>query len=141
MHATSSATGLRSRGTSDINSCMSGDTVSAAVWHFPVCAAMVAEVRGVFGTLTYPHLIRPYLAYYGHLASHYRGPWCSPIAWWCDMGQSLVPEQPIYVKMVGLTVLSVPTMVIYYIKAAPYDFLNLYGACLQAPRTPNPSSR
>ena len=25
--------------------------------------------RGVFGTLTYPHLIVPYLAYYGHLAS------------------------------------------------------------------------
>jgi hypothetical protein len=31
---------------------------------------------GVFGTLTYPHLILPYSAYYGHLASHYGGPWC-----------------------------------------------------------------
>ena len=31
---------------------------------------------GIYGTLTYPHLILPYLAYYGHLASHYGGPWC-----------------------------------------------------------------
>ena len=38
-------------------------------------AAMVAKGGGVFGTLTYPHLIRPYLGYYGylqlHVASHY----------------------------------------------------------------------
>jgi hypothetical protein len=33
---------------------------------------------GVFGTLTYPHLILPYLAYYGHLAVHCGGPWCPP---------------------------------------------------------------
>ena len=39
--------------------------------------------RGVFGTLTYPHLIVPYLAYYGHLASYYGGPWCSHIRCWC----------------------------------------------------------
>ena len=57
------------------------------------------------------------------------------------MKQSQVPEPPIYVKMVGLTVLSVLTMVSYQIKPPPYDFLNLYGACLQAPRTPNSSSR
>ena len=41
-------------------------------------AAMVAKVGGVFGTLTYPHLIRPYSGYYGHLASHYGGPWRPP---------------------------------------------------------------
>jgi hypothetical protein len=36
----------------------------------PDCAAaMVAKVGGVFGTLRYPHLILPYLPYYGHLAS------------------------------------------------------------------------
>ena len=102
---------------------------------------MVAKVGGVFGTLKHPHLIQPYLAYYDHLASQYGGPWCSPIAWWCNMKQSHVPEPPIYVKMVGLTVLSVLTMVSYRIKPPPYDFLNLYGACLQAPRTPNSSSR
>ena len=99
-------------------------------------AAMVAEVRGVFGTLTYPHLILPYLAYYGHITSYYGGPWCSPIAWWCNIEQLYVPEPSIYVKMVGLTVLSVLTMASYYTKPPPYDFLNLYEACLQAPRTP-----
>ena len=97
---------------------------------------MVVEVRGVFGTLTFPHLILPYLAYYGHLASHYGGPWYSPIAWWCNIGQLQVPEPPIYVKMVGLTVLRVLTMEIPHTKPPPYDFLNLYGACLQAPWTP-----
>jgi hypothetical protein len=44
-----------------------------------------------------------------------------------------VPEPPIYVKMVGLLVLSVLTM---HTKPPPYDFLNLYGAYLQAPRIP-----
>jgi hypothetical protein len=39
---------------------------------------------GVFGTLRCPHLIPPYLAYYDQLASHYGGPWCSPIPWWCN---------------------------------------------------------
>ena len=39
---------------------------------------------GVFGALTYPHLILPYSAYYGHLASHYGGLWCSPTGWWCN---------------------------------------------------------
>ena len=43
------------------------------------------------------------------------------------MKQSQVPEPPIYVKMVGLTVLSVLNMVSYQIKPPPYDFLNLYG--------------
>ena len=52
------------------------------------------------------------------------------------MGQLQVAEPPIYVKMVGLTVLCVLTMVSYHIKPPPYDFLNLYGPCLQAPRTP-----
>jgi hypothetical protein len=39
-------------------------------------------------------------------------------------------------KLVGLSVLSVLSMGVYYTKPPPYDFLNLYGACLQAPRTP-----
>jgi hypothetical protein len=47
-------------------------------------AAMMAKVGSVFGTLRHPHLIQPYLAYYDHLASHYGGPWCSPIPWWCN---------------------------------------------------------
>jgi hypothetical protein len=44
-------------------------------------AAMVAEVGGgVFGTLTYPHIIviLLYSAYLGHLAVHCGGPRCSP---------------------------------------------------------------
>ena len=65
-------------------------------------AAMVAELRGVFGTLTYPHLILPYSAYYGHLESHYGGSWCSPTAWWCDKKHLHVPEPPIYGKMRSL---------------------------------------
>jgi hypothetical protein len=53
---------------------------------------MVAErSKGVFGTLTYPHLILAYsAAYYGHLASHYAwGSLVLPylrIACWCDYG-------------------------------------------------------
>ena len=39
-------------------------------------------------------------------------------------------------KIRGLTVLSVLTMGSRHTKPPPYDFLNLYGACLQAPRTP-----
>jgi hypothetical protein len=35
--------------------------------------------------------------------------------------------------MVGLPVLSVLTMGISHTKQPPYDFLNLYGACLQTP--------
>jgi hypothetical protein len=35
--------------------------------------------------------------------------------------------------MVGLMVLSVLTMGSLHTKPPPYDFLNLYGACLQAP--------
>ena len=92
--------------------------------------------NGVFGTLTYPHLIPPYSAYYGHLASHIGGPRCSPIPWWCDKKHLEVPEPLIYEKLVGLPVLSVLTMGILHTKPPPYDFLNLYGACLQAPRTP-----
>jgi hypothetical protein len=34
-----------------------------------------------YSHLRYPHLILPYLAYYGHLASQHGGPWCSPIPW------------------------------------------------------------
>jgi hypothetical protein len=99
-------------------------------------AAMVAKVGGVFGTLAYPHLIRPYLGYYGHLASHYGGPWCPPIPCLCNKTHSQVLEPPVYGKMVGLPVLSVLTMGIPHTKQPPYDFLNLYGACMQPPRTP-----
>jgi hypothetical protein len=76
----------------------------------------------VFGTLRYPHLILPYLAYYDHLASHYGGPWCSPIPWWCDQKHLHVPYPPIYKKMVGLLVLSVLTMGSPHTKVPPYDF-------------------
>jgi hypothetical protein len=46
---------------------------------------------GVFGTRTYPRLILPYSAYYGHLAPHhmYVGPWCPRIAWRCDFKKAL----------------------------------------------------
>jgi hypothetical protein len=64
------------------------------------------------------------------------GPWCSPIPWWCTKKHLQVPDPPIYVKLVDLPVLSVLTMRSHYTKPPPYDFLNLYGACLQAPRTP-----
>jgi hypothetical protein len=86
-------------------------------------ATMVAEAGGVFGTLTYPHLLLPYRAYYGQLASHYGGHWCSPIPWWCDEKHSNVPEPPIYVKMVSVPVLSVLTMGSLHTKPPPYDFL------------------
>jgi hypothetical protein len=79
-------------------------------------AAMVAKVGGVFGTLTYPHLILPYSAYYGHLASHYGGPWCSPIPCWCDNKSLQVPGPPVYKNMVGLLVTSVLTMKNLYTK-------------------------
>jgi hypothetical protein len=91
---------------------------------------------GVFGTLTYPHLILPYSAYYGHLAVHCGGPWCPPIPWWCDKKHLKVPEPPIYGEMVGLPVPNMLTMGSLHTEPPPYDFLNLYGACLQAPRTP-----
>ena len=42
--------------------------------------------------------------------------------------------------MVGLTVLSVLIMGILHTKPPPYDFLNLYGAYLHAPRTPKMKS-
>ena len=41
-----------------------------------------------------------------------------------------------YGKMVGLAVLSVLNMGSLHTKPLPYDFLKLYGACLQASRTP-----
>ena len=44
------------------------------LWTTRAVAAIVADIRGVFGTLTYPHLILSYSAYIGHLASHYGGP-------------------------------------------------------------------
>jgi hypothetical protein len=59
-------------------------------------AYMVAEVGGVFGTLTQPQLILPYSAYYGHLASLYGSPWCSPMTQWCNTKHLQVPEPPIY---------------------------------------------
>ena len=92
---------------------------------------------GAFGTVRYPHLILPYSSYYGHLASHYGGPWYPPITWWCNIGQLLiVPEPPIYEKMVDITVPNVLIIGSPHTKPPPYDFLNLYGACLHAPRTP-----
>ena len=42
-------------------------------------AAIITKAGGVFDTLTHPHLILLYSAYYGRLASHYGGPRCSPI--------------------------------------------------------------
>ena len=83
--------------------------------------------KGVFGTLTYPHLIRPYSAYYGHLASHYGGPRCSPITCWCDKKHFQVPEPPIYNKMVGLPVLSVLTMGSLHTKPPPYGRSAMLG--------------
>ena len=101
----------------------------------PLLSRMV-KAGGVFGTSIYPHLILPYSAYYGQLASHYGGHWRSHIPWWCDLKHSQVPETPIHVKMRGLPVLSVLTIGNPHTKPPPYDFLNLYGASLQAPRTP-----
>jgi hypothetical protein len=77
---------------------------------------MVAEVGGVFGTLTYRRLILPYLAYYDHMASNYGGPWCCPIPYTLvvqlEAFTGIIPEPPFYIKkMVGLPVLSVLTMV------------------------------
>jgi hypothetical protein len=89
----------------------------------------------VFGTLRYPHLILPYLAYYDHIASQCGGHWCSPIPRWCNHKHLQVPGPPFYVNMGGLPVRSVLTMGGPHTKPPPYDFLNLYGACLQAPRT------
>ena len=66
--------------------------------------------EGVFCTLTYPHLILPYSGYYGHLASRYGGHWSPPIPWWCNKKHSHVPEPPIYVKMIGLMVLTTSTV-------------------------------
>ena len=94
------------------------------------------QSRGCVWTLRHPHLIQPYLAYYDHLASHYGGPWCSPIPRWCDWKNLQVPEPPIHEKMIGLPILSVLTLGSPHTKPPPYDFLNLYGACLQASRTP-----
>jgi hypothetical protein len=92
---------------------------------------VIAKVRGVFGTLRHPHLILPYLAYYDHLVSHYGGPWRPPIHWCCNQKNSQVPESPVYRKMINLPVISVLTMKISHTKQPPYDFFNLYGACLQ----------
>ena len=38
-------------------------------------------------------------------------------------------------KIIGLSVLSVLTIVSPHTEPPPYEFLNLYGACLQAPGT------
>jgi hypothetical protein len=47
---------------------------------------------------------------------------------------------PIYRKMVGLPGISVlTTMGSFSTKPPPYEFLKLYGACMQAPRTPKVS--
>jgi hypothetical protein len=113
------------------------------------CAAkfIVAKVGWVFDTLTYPHLIRPirpYSAYYGHLlvVSHYGGPRCPPTSIPClcnaypDKTHLHVPKPPIYRIMGGLSVFSVHFMGIPYTKQPPSEFLNLYRACVQAPRIP-----
>jgi hypothetical protein len=60
--------------------------------------AMVAKVGGVFGTLTYPHLIRTYSGYYGHLASHMWGSLVPPIHCLCNKTHLKVLEPPIYGK-------------------------------------------
>ena len=52
-------------------------------------AAMVAKVKGVFGTLTHPYLILPYSACYDHVASQYLAIPC-----WRNMEKLLVPESP-----------------------------------------------
>jgi hypothetical protein len=49
-----------------------------------ICGSYGGQSRKCIWTLRHPHLIQPYLAYYDYLASHYGGPWCSPIPWWCD---------------------------------------------------------
>jgi hypothetical protein len=69
-------------------------------------------------------------AYYDHLrtifstavASHYGGPRCSPILWWCDKKHSQVLEPPIYIKMEGLPVLSVLNIGSLHTEPPPYDF-------------------
>jgi hypothetical protein len=77
-------------------------------------AAMVAGVGGVFGTLTYPHLILPYSAYYGHLVSHCGGPQCSHIPWLYAKKHLKVPEPHIYGKMGGLPVPNVLTITLLF---------------------------
>ena len=62
-------------------------------------AAMVSEVGKVLGTLTYPHLILPYSAYYGHTAACCGGPRCSPIDWWYNKINLQILALSIYVKM------------------------------------------
>jgi hypothetical protein len=91
------------------------------------------QSRGCIWTLRHPHLIQPYLAHYDHLASHYGGPWCSPIPWWCTKQYLQVPDSPIYRKMQGLPVPNMVTIWSPHTEPPPYDFLNLYGACMQAP--------
>ena len=59
---------------------------------------------------------------YGHLASHYGGPWCPPIPCLCNKTYLQVLEPPIYGKMVDLPVLSVLTMGGPHTKPPPYDF-------------------
>jgi hypothetical protein len=59
--------------------CYNGQLIKATVGRFrrqfrraAAAKAMMAKVGSEFGTLTYPHLIRPYSGYYDHLASQYR---------------------------------------------------------------------
>jgi hypothetical protein len=67
------------------------------------------------------------------------GPWCPPIPWRGDKKHLQVPEQPIYGKMVGLRVPNMLTMGSPHTKPPPYEFLNLYGACLH-PGTKDPKN-
>jgi hypothetical protein len=101
---------------------------------------MVAEVGGGTWYSDIPRDIpspnTPYSACYGRLAAHYGGPLCSPIPCWCDKKHLQVHELPIYGETVVLTVLSVLIVGSLHTNPPPYEFLNLYGACLQAPRTP-----
>jgi hypothetical protein len=103
------------------------------------CYGGLSVWGGYFGTLTYPHLILSYSAYYGHLASHCGGPWCPRIPWWCDKKHLHRYLSHLYTcmkKMVGLPVPNILTTRSPHTQPPPYDFLNLYGARLQAPRTP-----
>jgi hypothetical protein len=97
-------------------------------------AAMVAEVGGIwYFDITSPNntvfsvLWPPSIALWGSLVP--------PYTLVVRLEALQVPEPPVYCKMVDLPVPNVLTMGSPHTKPPPYDFLNLYGACLQAPRT------
>jgi hypothetical protein len=70
--AAQAASTIRCSGVSFSSGSGSGSIIVLQLRCYAACAAaMVAGVEGVFGTLTYPHLVLPYSAYYDHVASHY----------------------------------------------------------------------